>query len=100
MIKTNFKDLNFYKKIITRSLVFLFFLIISFFILKNIFLMNGLISGGDWSLPLSYTQIDKFCENYGNTWSTSNNLLGNKSIATNIFPFLLIFKAALFLSIY
>jgi hypothetical protein len=79
--------------IIIKIFVFLFFMVVSFLILRNVFLMNGLILGGDWSLPIGHSQIDKFYENYSGTWSTANSFLGGKTLATNVVPFLAIVKA-------
>jgi hypothetical protein len=70
--------------------VFLLFLLISFAFFNQIFFDEGILLGGDWSLPYSPEQIKSYFTDLSNTWWNIN--FGSRFIGLGMLPLAIIIK--------
>ena len=80
-----------YKKLKKLSIL-LFFLLVAFFLLKEVVFLPGAISGGDWGLPFTSVQIMEYFKGSIFSWTNQGNLLGIRQISLSLLPFQLIVK--------
>lgn len=74
---------------------FIIFLAFSFFLFLPLFNLNGIVVGGDWSMPETRSQIEIFFNSQLNSWSNSSNLFGGRQISnTSILYALIIYLAS------
>lgn len=66
------------------------YLLISFLLLNKIFLTSGIILGGDWSLPIDFSQSQSFFNFCSSTWT--NSFFGINNLGINNFPFALFIR--------
>ncbi len=56
------------------------------FLLKDIFFIDGQLMAGDWSLPITSTQMATAAENFSSAWTTMGNLFGTKQVSMTLAP--------------
>lgn len=66
--------------------VFIFYGLLSLLFLRGIIFSSGIISGGDWGLPFTFSQADQYFKSGFYTW-TDTSLFGIKQFFLNSLPF-------------
>ncbi len=70
--------------------VVLFYLAISLFFFRGILTSPGLIIGGDWSLPETFSQMHNFMTSGSSLWRYTESLFGSQATHLNDYPFRLL----------
>jgi len=83
----------------TFFLPLFFFLAICIFFFRGIIFSKGLVVSSDWSIPLSFKQMEKYIENQFYTWNYNMNLFGTRNPFFISFPFVLLVKLFLILGL-
>ncbi len=92
-IKSLFK----YKK--NKLTVVSIFFIMTIILLKGIIFSDGIMLGGDWSLPGTNLQTKEYTQYWNSTWTNQGNFLGIRQISLTSFSFLSMIRAMHFLEI-